>query len=50
MGYNARRDCVLLTLAALEAVLTRLGMKLPHGAALSAAWDWYDSHEQAPRP
>ena len=50
MGYNARRDCVLLTLADLEAVLTRLGMKLPHGAALSAAWDWYDSHEQAPRP
>ncbi len=50
MGYNARRDCVLLTLAALEAVLSRLGMKLPHGVALSAAWDWYDSHEQASRP
>ena len=44
MGYNARKDCVLLTLAALEAVLIRLGMKLSPGAALSAAWDWYDSH------
>ena len=41
---------MLLTLAALEAVLSRLGMKLPHGVALSAAWDWYDSHEQASRP
>ena len=42
MGYNARKDCVLTTLAALEAVLTKLGVKISQGAALAAAWDLYD--------
>ncbi|MCQ2445127.1 MAG: hypothetical protein MJ061_06555 [Mailhella sp.] len=42
MGYNARTDCVLMTLASLEAVLTRLGMKLPAGAAVQAAMNFYD--------
>jgi (S)-ureidoglycine-glyoxylate aminotransferase len=43
MGYNARKDCVLQTLAALEAVLNRLGLKTVQGAAMQAAWDIYDS-------
>ncbi len=31
MGYNARRDAVLITLAALEAVLRRFGVAVPSG-------------------
>lgn len=31
MGYNARKDCVLQTLAALEAVLNRLGFATQQG-------------------
>lgn len=42
MGYNARKDCVLQTLTALEAVLNRLGFKSTQGAALQAAWNCYD--------
>lgn len=42
MGYNARKDCVMQTLTALEAVLNRLGFKSTQGAALQAAWDCYD--------
>jgi (S)-ureidoglycine-glyoxylate aminotransferase len=41
MGYNARKDCVLQTLTALEAVLNRLGLKTTQGAAMQAAWDVY---------
>lgn len=41
MGYNARRDCVMLTLAALEAVLNRLGFASRQGAGTQAAWDRY---------
>ncbi len=41
MGYNARKDCVLQTLAALEAVLNHLGFNTIQGAALQAAWDHY---------
>jgi (S)-ureidoglycine-glyoxylate aminotransferase len=41
MGYNARKDCVMQTLSALEAVLQRLGWRAPQGAALQAAWDHY---------
>jgi (S)-ureidoglycine-glyoxylate aminotransferase len=37
MGYNARKDCVLVTLGALEAVLAAEGLKLPRGAAVDAA-------------
>ncbi|HGW5676919.1 TPA: alanine--glyoxylate aminotransferase family protein, partial [Serratia marcescens] len=43
MGYNARKDCVLQTLAALEAVLNRLGFATQQGEALQAAWDLYDA-------
>mgnify|MGYP001375911191 CR=1 FL=1 len=41
MGYNARKDCVMQTLTALEAVLHHLGFRSPQGAALQAAWDRY---------
>lgn len=37
MGYNARRDAVLHTLGALEAVLAAEGGKPPRGAAVDAA-------------
>ncbi|RNM09629.1 pyridoxal-phosphate-dependent aminotransferase family protein [Dickeya undicola] len=41
MGYNARKDCVMQTLTALEAVLNHLGFRSTQGAALQAAWDVY---------
>jgi (S)-ureidoglycine-glyoxylate aminotransferase len=37
MGYNARQDAVLVTLAALEAVLSQEKHKVPRGAAVDAA-------------
>jgi (S)-ureidoglycine-glyoxylate aminotransferase len=37
MGYNARKDAVLLTLGALEAALAAQGFGLPRGAAVDAA-------------
>ncbi|NDJ58787.1 alanine--glyoxylate aminotransferase family protein [Enterobacteriaceae bacterium 4M9] len=42
MGYNARKDCVLQTLTALEAVLNKLGFHTTQGAAMQAAWDIYE--------
>lgn len=48
MGYNAREDTVLTTLAALGAVLARLGTRHRDPAAgVSAAQDWYDAHALA---
>lgn len=49
MGYNARKDCVMQTLVALDAVLNRLGFTTVQGAGLQAAWDVYqvDSAHQA---
>lgn len=41
MGYNARKDCVMLTLSALESVLNFLGFNTTQGAAMQAAWDHY---------
>ncbi|MGK4439088.1 pyridoxal-phosphate-dependent aminotransferase family protein [Yersinia proxima] len=41
MGYNARKDCVMQTLVALEAVLNRLGFATVQGAGLQAAWGVY---------
>ncbi|BAP45956.1 alanine--glyoxylate aminotransferase family protein [Pseudomonas sp. LJDD11] len=41
MGYNARKDCVMQTLSALEAVLNHLGVRTTQGAAMQAAWDHY---------
>lgn len=37
MGYNARKDAVLVTLGAFEAVLAGKGVKLPRGAGVDAA-------------
>lgn len=41
MGYNAREDAVLTTLAALEAVLRRFGAAVPAGGGVEAASDVY---------
>lgn len=41
MGYNARRDAVLTTLAALETVLRRFGVAVPAGGGVEAATDAY---------
>ncbi|GIG55262.1 pyridoxal-phosphate-dependent aminotransferase family protein [Demequina activiva] len=41
MGYNARTDAVLQTLAALEAVLRRAGHRAAAGAGVDAAYDLY---------
>ena len=41
MGYNARRDTVLTTLAALEQVLRRAGVGVPTGGGVDAALDRY---------
>jgi len=43
MGYNARRDTVLLTLAALEQVLRRGGVSVTAGSGAGAALDMYAS-------
>ena len=43
MGYNARKDAVLTTLAGLEAVLSQEKHKLPRGAAVDAALAAYRS-------
>jgi (S)-ureidoglycine-glyoxylate aminotransferase len=41
MGYNAREDAVLVTLGALEAVLSQERFKVPRGAAVDAALSVY---------
>lgn len=41
MGYNARRDAVLSTLAALELVLRRAGVPITAGSGAGAALDFY---------
>ncbi len=41
MGYNARRDTVLMTLAALEQLLRRGGVALKPGAGVDAALESY---------
>jgi (S)-ureidoglycine---glyoxylate transaminase len=41
MGYNARRDAVLTTLAALEQVLRAAGVPLTGGGGVGAARDYY---------
>ena len=43
MGYNARTDAVLQTLAALESVLRRFGASVPAGGGVAAAEDVYAS-------
>jgi len=41
MGYNARKDAVLTTLATLEVVLRRAGFQSPPGAGVDAALTMY---------
>lgn len=43
MGYNARKDCVLSTLAALDAVLAAEGFRFPRGAGVDAARQSYQA-------
>ena len=43
MGYNARTDAVLTTLAALEAVLARHGVAVPPHGGVDAAQAAYGS-------
>ncbi|MET4705516.1 alanine--glyoxylate aminotransferase family protein [Frigoribacterium sp. UYMn621] len=43
MGYNARRDTVLTTLAALEQVLRRGGVAVTAGSGVGSALDFYGS-------
>lgn len=45
MGYNARKDAVLTTLAALEAVLRRFGAAVPAGGGVEAAREVYGGEE-----
>jgi (S)-ureidoglycine-glyoxylate aminotransferase len=47
MGYNARRDTVLTTLSALEAVLRRAGAPITTGGGVGAAYDVYTDADRA---
>ena len=47
MGYNCRKQNVLICLGALEAVLRRAGFSLPAGAAVEAAYAVYAKAGQA---
>jgi len=48
MGYNARKDAVLITLGALEAALAAEGLGLPRGAGVDAAREAYREAESTP--
>ncbi len=41
MGFNARQECVLTTLAALEAILLKYKVKIASGQAITAAMKFY---------
>jgi (S)-ureidoglycine-glyoxylate aminotransferase len=47
MGYNARKDAVLITLAGLEAALAAAGFRGPRGAGVDAALAVYREAEAA---
>jgi hypothetical protein len=49
MGYNARKDCVLTTLAALESVLLANGAKIATNAAVPQALACYRDAAQTAR-
>jgi (S)-ureidoglycine-glyoxylate aminotransferase len=49
MGYNCRKQNVLITLSALETVLAAQGFKLPRGAAADAALSSYREAGSVPR-
>jgi (S)-ureidoglycine-glyoxylate aminotransferase len=46
MGYNARLDCVLQTLSALEIVLAAEGHRFTRGAGVDAAYQAYKGATQ----
>jgi (S)-ureidoglycine-glyoxylate aminotransferase len=48
MGYNARKDAVLVTLAALESALAAERVKLPRGAGVDGAAAVYREAERGP--
>ncbi|WP_065962326.1 alanine--glyoxylate aminotransferase family protein [Curtobacterium sp. UCD-KPL2560] len=50
MGFNARKDAVVTTLAALEHTLRRAGHAVPQGAGVDAALDVYAGVVAAPEP
>ena len=50
MGYNARKDAVVTTLAALEHTLRRAGRAVPHGGGVDAALDVYRDDTAAVAP
>ena len=43
MGYNCRKQNVLITLGALEAVLLRAGFRCEAGAGVAAAYAVYET-------
>jgi len=45
MGYNARLDCVLQTLGALETVLAAEGHRFSRGAGVDAAYAAYKTEQ-----
>ena len=47
MGYNARKDAVLLTLAALEQVLRSAGAQITAGGGVGAAQEIYQNEVTA---
>ncbi len=47
MGYNARKDTTLTTLAALETVLRRFGVAVPAGGGVEAAADVFAAAQSA---
>ncbi|WP_110928927.1 pyridoxal-phosphate-dependent aminotransferase family protein [Bacillus massiliglaciei] len=47
MGYSCRKENILFTVSALEAVLVRHGYKVNHGKAMQAALDVYENIEGA---
>ncbi|WP_282819453.1 pyridoxal-phosphate-dependent aminotransferase family protein [Curtobacterium flaccumfaciens] len=50
MGYNARKDTVVTTLAALEHTLRRAGHAVPHGGGVDAALDVFRDDTAAVAP
>jgi len=50
MGYNARKDTVLTTLAALEQVLRRAGATVTGGGGVGAAYEIYQDAARASAP
>jgi (S)-ureidoglycine-glyoxylate aminotransferase len=46
MGYNARKDTVLMTLSALETILHAEGYTFTRGAGIDSAWQIFESNTQ----